>query len=636
MSYDDNGDWTVVNYRHDRQYYNRQRSNGRQLSNDQRFNDRQRSSNQHSDDQQQSYASITRAGPRTYGDTSSRQRYKEPGYKPQFFEPRFPTENQNEKYRYNSVRATKENHNTKFNTQYNKYPTHSNSHHEKKQYNTQYKHNTYPTYITNHQEKKQRSEDPDFLLKAHCIHTIIKTIHHLKNVSAEDPPPNIARMTEHLSTVIKPASPRPDTQALIEGNAKNWSFTTMLILRDHYTDEMEAQITKLNTLSTHHWQNPLDVASSWAKRNLGRRLQDETLVQTAALLTSEIVDRTVATPVQPEQSVRHTAVCPSANTIVAQIHAPQVHIGSPSQTPAPHTSPTKTMNTTTTMTDPKVDCPPIVEVETECLIPPSTVLTSPAPKSQRTRRLPRLTPSDKLIKTPQPPAHVPPPPFNPCVVTEEDSIFNLSLEELDNTLIPAKPQQQPNCPVLSRSPVATRSIGAVVQSQLQINTVQQLRPTLPEPMIPTRRTNKHLNTVKKLQDWSLSVGKKWLIMGDSNLARLPPFTINDLQIDSYPGATFRHAEAIIKKATSSTVVEKLILSFGLNNRSNKVKQTTVKQLQAAVRAAKLRFPQAAIWIPVINYSHSLPYEEQKHLVHLNDYITQHQEHIPKLPSVSCR
>ncbi|KAI4793268.1 hypothetical protein KUCAC02_032830 [Chaenocephalus aceratus] len=179
-------------------------------------------------------------------------------------------------------------------------------------------------------------------------------------------------MTEHLSTVIKPASPRPNTQALIEGNAKNWSFTTMLILRDHYTDEMEAQITKLNTLSTHHWQNPLDVASSWARRNLGRRLQDETLVQTAALLTSEIVDRTVATPAQPEQSVGHTAVCPTENTIVAQIHAPPAHIGSPSQTPAPHTSPTVTLSTAATVTDPGVDCPPLVEVETEYLTPPST------------------------------------------------------------------------------------------------------------------------------------------------------------------------------------------------------------------------------------------------------------------------
>ena len=718
MSHDDNGDWTVVDYRrgrdkrrdykgpqdnhsrnryhqpHERQVYNGQISNDGQLSNGQRFNGLQRSYGHPPNGQQRSYASATRAGPRTYGNNSSRQRYTEQGYKPQFFEQRYSTKYQNENYRYNSGGTTKQNqNNTRYNTQYknNTYPTNRNTHQEKKQYNTQYKNNTYLTDRGIHQERKQ-SEDPDFLLKAHCIHTIIKTIHHLKNVSAEDPPPNIARMTEHLSTVIKPASPRPDTQALIEGNAKNWSFTTMLILRDHYTDEMEAQVIKLNTLSTYHWQNPLDLASSWAKRNLGRRLQDETLEQTAALLTSQIVDRTGATPAQPEQSVRPTAVGPT-NTIVAQIHAPPAHIDPKGDCPplvqveteclippstvlssslvqtaalltsqivhrtgatpaqpeqsvmptavgpsvstsvaqinappahigssSPHTSPTNTVHT---MTDPKGNCPPSVDVETEYSMP----LTSNLPQSQRTRQLPSLTPRGGrgLPRTPRPPAHLRPRAFNPCVVTEEDPIFNLSLEELEDALL---------SPVLARSPVATRSLGTTVQSQLQINPVGQPRPTLPDPMIPTRRPTKHLNTVKKIQDWGLSVGKKWLIMGDSNLARLPPFTIHDLQIDSYPGATFRHAEAIIKKATSSTVVEKVILAFGLNNRSNKVKQTSVKQLQAAVRAAKLKFPRAAIWIPVINYSHFLPHHEQQQLIHLNDYIRQNLKHIPKLPNVS--
>jgi len=685
----------------DRQHYNGQRSNGRQLSNGQRSNDRQRPygrqrSNDHrpnghrSNGQQRSYASVTRAGTRTHGDNSSRQRHKEPGYKPQFFETRYPTEYQNQNSTYNNVRANKQNHNNKkYDTQYksNAYPTNRNSHQEKKQhnntqyennthlhnhqekqqyntqyknntylnshqekkqyntqyknntylnshqekkrYNTQYKNNTHPVYRNSHQEKKIQSEDPDFLLKAHCIHTIIKTIHHLKNVSAEDPPPNIAKMTEHLATVIKPASPHPDTQALIEGNAKNWCYTTMMILRDHYTDEMETQIIKLNTLSTYHWQNPLDVASSWAKRNLGRRLQEETLVQTAALLTAQIVDRTVAAPVQPKQSVRPTAVVPSANTSVAQVHAPPAHIGSPSQTPAPHTSSTHTAN-------PKKRKTSLVEVVTKCLIPPSIILTTPAPKTQGIRQLPRLTPRGRRVfgLTSQPPAHSPPPSFNPCVSTEEDSILVLSPEVLEDALVPAALPPRPSCPVLSRSPVATRSLDAAIQSQLQINTVLQSRPTPPEPVVPTRRPNRHLNTVKKLQDWSLSVGKKWLIMGDSNLARLPPFTIDNLQIDSYPGATFRHAEAILKKATSSTVVEKVILSFGINNRSNQIKKTTLKQLQAAVRAAKSRFPQAAIWIPIINYSYLLPHHEQKHLLELNEYITQHLEHIPQLPSGS--
>ncbi|KAI4795974.1 hypothetical protein KUCAC02_029522, partial [Chaenocephalus aceratus] len=100
--------------------------------------------------------------------------------------------------------------------------------------------------------------------------------------------------------------------------------------------------------------NPLDVASSWARRTWDAAYRMKTLVQTAALLTSEIVDRTVATPAQPEQS-----------------------------TPAPPTSPTVTLSTACHCDGPGVDCPPLVEVETEYLTPPARVLTSPAPKSQR-------------------------------------------------------------------------------------------------------------------------------------------------------------------------------------------------------------------------------------------------------------
>lgn len=78
-------------------------------------------------------------------------------------------------------------------------------------------------------------------------------------------------------------------------------------------------------------------------------------------------------------------------------------------------------------------------------------------------------------------------------------------------------------------------------------------------------------------------------------------------------------------------MESVILAFGLNNRSQRVKQTTVKQLQAAVRAAKIRFPQAEIWVPVINFSTTLPPSEQRTLLDLNEYITKNYKHIPQLP-----
>ena len=74
---------------------------------------------------------------------------------------------------------------------------------------------------------------------------------------------------------------------------------------------------------------------------------------------------------------------------------------------------------------------------------------------------------------------------------------------------------------------------------------------------------------------------------------MPPVKEADLQIEAFPGATFRHAEAIKAKTTLSTKVCKIILAFGLNNRTQKVEETTIKQLQKATKMAKLAFPLAS-------------------------------------------
>lgn len=143
---------------------------------------------------------------------------------------------------------------------------------------------------------------------------------------------------------------------------------------------------------------------------------------------------------------------------------------------------------------------------------------------------------------------------------------------------------------------------------------------------------RHENSYRKMIDWDLKVEKKWLIIGDSNLARIPGYSIPDLQIDSYPGANFRHAQALLSKATSQVMVEKLVLSFGLNSRGQRAKETAVKQMQAAVRTAKKKFPFAEVWVPVINYSTSLTASEQFSLQTLNAHITRNLPFIPALPN----
>ena len=79
------------------------------------------------------------------------------------------------------------------------------------------------------------------------------------------------------------------------------------------------------------------------------------------------------------------------------------------------------------------------------------------------------------------------------------------------------------------------------------------------------------------------------------------------------------------------VVEKIVLSFGINSRGNKCKETMVKNVQGALRSTKRKFPYAEIWIPLVKYSEALPQEEQENLETLKEHIERNMPFIPLLP-----
>lgn len=94
------------------------------------------------------------------------------------------------------------------------------------------------------------------------------------------------------------------------------------------------------------------------------------------------------------------------------------------------------------------------------------------------------------------------------------------------------------------------------------------------------------------------VNKGTVIMGDSNLNRIPAVTQDVLQMDSFPGASFYHAAAILRKKRRDTTVRKLVLSLGINKKSQHSQKMAIKQLQGMFTAAKEAFPTAKIWIPL--------------------------------------
>lgn len=82
----------------------------------------------------------------------------------------------------------------------------------------------------------------------------------------------------------------------------------------------------------------------------------------------------------------------------------------------------------------------------------------------------------------------------------------------------------------------------------------------------------------------VNIQEKHVILGDSNVSKIPLFNVPGLQIDSFPGATFRHMHAVLEKVETNQEVQIIIFSLGINNRKQNL-QTTIKEIQRLYKMA---------------------------------------------------
>ncbi|XP_073710889.1 uncharacterized protein [Misgurnus anguillicaudatus] len=152
------------------------------------------------------------------------------------------------------------------------------------------------------------------------------------------------------------------------------------------------------------------------------------------------------------------------------------------------------------------------------------------------------------------------------------------------------------------------------------------------PILSVRREpTRHRRTNRKIFDWEISIKQKVVIIGDSNLARIPFCSHADVQIDSFPGATFYHINGVLEKILPKPLTEIVILSVGLNNCLGKQETTTTcKQLQQLLRTSKAKFPNAQIYIPIINFSENLENATQGLLGKLNSFIGNKCQFLPDM------
>lgn len=136
---------------------------------------------------------------------------------------------------------------------------------------------------------------------------------------------------------------------------------------------------------------------------------------------------------------------------------------------------------------------------------------------------------------------------------------------------------------------------------------------LQQSLTPLRRPTRHISTDRKIKIWNLII-KKHLILGHSNVSRFSPFTVPDLQINSFLGATFRHMLRVL--INSNPEVQMVFMSLGINNRKQ-ILQTAITEIQKLYRKNQNKFLNAEILFPLINFAKSLPFRGQEFLYGLN-------------------
>lgn len=458
------------------------------------------------------------------------------------------------------------------------------------------------------------------------LHLYLKAHHHLGNIQISggniQEPPSLRRVVGTLETTIKPANTTDHTQLMLMGNARNWLHNSLQILEDHYQAMVRETEQTLRTSPLHDWKHAWEIAIRWNKRNL-RNIKQTTIDMATIKITEFINSLNYKAPID-------------LNTTSEQI---------------PET-PTLTTNTSTNQSNPTPNHPTPNQVTTLTL--PQPVGTS----KTTTHNLPPTTAnSDPQLPTTCPAgfASILSPQLS-MFQDDPSTTFKLQLESDQESIGPH--QNEPNAsykyqgtsPKRKNSPPLTRETKkrrmatpnpshntSIGDQRPSTSTTTTTTTTTRPPPAPLNLYTKHDHYGDKYKNFILNPQRPILILGDSNLDRFPKIEDPRIQVDCYPGALLSHATNILKhKTPTNSQTQRVILSFGLNNRDQTNPSLLADQLKRLLQAARDTFPQATIGIPVLNYSHKFLPSTKQNIESLNFLIRDTGLSIPPLASSSFK
>lgn len=459
----------------------------------------------------------------------------------------------------------------------------------------------------------------DFMtLVEKLVHLIL--VHHKHSrlpKTLNDPIPGfLAEAEAYLIRKIQPFLPSEETSLCAHNNAKNWTAATLETLNEHYDRIKNNTIDRIRALLVPDWNRAFLVASRRARQH-SKNINPNSFESTYMVL------RDIMSPSFPLLENPPISFSKMSNQDLrekkAKILDPQEKLPPPKQP--------------TILQSVKLGGPTTLIGNDELLVPLTLVEQTKnktnIEQTQKNKR-PSLTPKSSTSVT-GPWVRITP--LSP--LTE---ITNGTLRRQTHTTTPRNtsgPLAKENTECGTEHPVIkkrkTNTTEETSSGTPQEHSTPLDSPYLPESTQQTHGAIYHTHQGNGFENWTLEPRRPIIIIGDSNIEKLPHTEDDRIQTDCYPGAKITHAVHIIKhKTPREPLVTTVILSFGISDRETSNPSWLEKPLGSLFNAAKVKFPNALIYMPLINFSKNLPPQIQRNITQLNLMIKSRNAFIPRL------
>ncbi|KAK2839145.1 hypothetical protein Q7C36_013959 [Tachysurus vachellii] len=407
------------------------------------------------------------------------------------------------------------------------------------------------------------------------------------------------KQVQKLTQFIKPSSPTEQTRHKLNNNTIHWMKHTMHILQEHYTQTIISLMEHIQVFKDPEWT----VALKWAKKRFKHKLIENTIKYCSSTIQNKQSTFTRQGPTSyatahrasPPQTVSHsTHQHPPSFPVLSTgdpTHASKREILVTAQVHHRQVSPVQSLKSTITV-----------------------VKKTNSPSSSLCRS--GSTPEEEDDHTGETMAKT-------VTTSGENDGDTAETTARQKGIRMRGRREEKSSPPETRSESSLRSKPLAVAKPSRVSSDSSDEELLDR--VPLRDTPyRHINTNRKASDWSISIHKPIVFIGDGNLNRIPSIKNTNIQIDSFPEANFLHLTKVLRKLSPHPHTQQIALAAGIHNRHQLPYKTAIKQLQGLWKAAYTAFPNATVHTALVPYSWSLPDQEQQNLEVLNEYIASHE------------